>query len=236
MVTKAEVLQSLLSLYKAPRYLEIGVAKGRTFHTVRAAKKVAVDPAFRFDQRQAKRAHPEAKYCEITSDVYFGEVVRPEDIFEVIYLDGLHTYEQTLRDFCNAIHHLSGRGVIVVDDVVPSGPSAAIPDLARFRALYRENPATSDAWMGDVYRLVYFIETFFQQYSYRTVSDNLGQLVVWKERRTKVPLRTVEWTAQARYEELPLNTESFHYACFAEILVEISGYVKRPARGKLPWL
>jgi hypothetical protein len=50
------------------------------------------------------------------------------------------------------------------------------------------------SWMGDVYRLVFFIQSFFQQYRYATIQDNHGQLVVWRDRRAAddVKLRGLE--------------------------------------------
>ena len=40
--------------------------------------------------------------------------------------------------------------------------------------------------MGDVFRLVYFIDTFCQQLSFRVIENNHGQAVVWRQRRPEV--------------------------------------------------
>ena len=74
-VPKADVIQGLLSLYRNARYLEVGVAQGRTFHMVTAARKVAVDPKFRFNVAEAESSRPEASYHEVPSDSYFGGIV-----------------------------------------------------------------------------------------------------------------------------------------------------------------
>ena len=46
-----------------------------TFHNVRAAEKVAVDPRFVFDLEAARAENREARYHEVTSDHYFGQIV-----------------------------------------------------------------------------------------------------------------------------------------------------------------
>lgn len=45
----SDVVQSILALFEAPRYLEIGVQMGETFFPVTAPAKVAADPQFVFD-------------------------------------------------------------------------------------------------------------------------------------------------------------------------------------------
>ena len=225
MTPKADVIAGLLSLYRDPRYLEVGVAGGRTFNGVTAARKVAVDPKFKFEVGEVKSNQPTASYHQVPSDEYFGFLVESGERFDVIYLDGLHTFEQTLRDFCNAIRYLAPNGVIVVDDVMPSSYFASLRDLAQFRAVRKGRKDISDAWMGDVYRLVFFIETFLQQFTYRTISDNLGQLVVWPERRRTVRERTVEATARAPYESVLLEREAFRFAPFATILDEVRAWL-----------
>ena len=72
-LARAEVLEGLLALYEDPAYLEVGVSKGVTFHAIRARRKVAVDPRFRFKLAEARRENPEAEFHEVPSDEYFGQ-------------------------------------------------------------------------------------------------------------------------------------------------------------------
>ncbi|HEY7522030.1 MAG TPA: class I SAM-dependent methyltransferase [Candidatus Limnocylindrales bacterium] len=220
-LSRRKVVQRLLSLYEAPRYLEIGVSEGATFNNVQAGRKVAVDPAFAFDVQAARASQPNAEFHEVTSDAYFGTIMGEDDEFDVIFLDGLHVFEQTLRDFTNAIDRLSPTGVILIDDVVPESHFAAIGDVEVFRTMRRLGRATTASWMGDVYRLVFFIQTFFQQYTYRTIEDNHGQLVAWRERRATVPERRVEAVARTSYDDVVLQPADFNRRPFDEIVREL---------------
>src|ERR1700719_3505703 len=47
-ISRCEVIQSLLNQYVLPKSLEVGVNKGETFHALLAETKVAVDPKFQF--------------------------------------------------------------------------------------------------------------------------------------------------------------------------------------------
>ena len=180
----------------------------------------AVDPKFRFDKREWALKMQNATFCEVTSDAFFQTC---PDTFDVIYLDGLHTLEQTLRDFANAIEFLNKDGVILIDDVIPTSYHAAMPDLkasVRLRKI-REDP--SGAWMGDVYRLVFFIETFFQQYTYATLRENHGQSIVWRKVRPKanIPSRSVAEIASLPYEQVYLNVAAYRIKEFRQIIAEI---------------
>jgi hypothetical protein len=217
-VPRHRVVNRLLAMYDDPRYLEIGVCSGRTFDRAKAATRVAVDPSFEFDWEAPERQVPGVEYHPITSDAYFGTVVDPDRQFDVIFLDGLHTVEQTLRDLTNALHHLQPRGVIVIDDVRPPTHLAAIPDRRLFFRIRRELGTTATAWMGDVYRLVLAIETFFQHLSYATISDNHGQAVVWRQRRASVPERGLAAVGSWSFEDLLLHQDALNLAEFRQIL------------------
>ena len=227
MLRRAAVVNALLSLYSNPGYLEIGVARGLTFDAVRAGRKVAVDPRFKFDPAAARAANPAAAYHQVTSDEYFGSIAQPDETFEVIYLDGLHTLEQTLRDLLNALAHLVPGGVILIDDVIPSSYPASLRSRDEWIALTAA-VGLKRPWMGDVYRLVFFIETFFQQLTFRTVSENHGQLVVWRECRNAVPDRRVAEIARLPYAQVILNREVFRLAPLAEILELCREQLRRP--------
>lgn len=231
-IGRAQVMRRLLAHYDSPRYLEIGVCEGRTFDRVDAAVKVAVDPEFRFDHTAPERQVPGTGYHQVTSDEYFGTVVEPDAEFDVIYLDGLHTVEQTLRDLLNALPHLQPRGVLVIDDVRPPTELAAIPDRQEFfdvRSAQGRDDET--AWMGDVFRLVYFIETFCQQLSFRVIANNHGQAVVWRHRRAQVPERGLADVGAMTFDDLVREQDALRLAPFGEIIREVRADLglRRPA-------
>jgi hypothetical protein len=220
--SRQRVVNRFLSLYDEPRYLEIGVFSGRTFDAAKAAFKVAVDPMFRFDHTDPTRDVPGIDYHQVTSDEYFGSIIDPGQQFDVIYLDGLHTFEQTLRDLINALHHLQPRGVIVIDDVRPPTYLASVRDRERYFQLREALGLSEREWMGDVYRVVMFIETFHQALTYRTVANNHGQAVVWRSRRATVPDRLVSDVAAWSFEDLKLDESVLRLAPLRAIVGEVS--------------
>ncbi|GAB2876284.1 class I SAM-dependent methyltransferase [Nocardioides pacificus] len=226
-IHRAMVVRRLLSLYEEPRYLEVGVNKGHTFDRQSAARKVAVDPVFLFDHEAAEKADPTAEYHQVTSDEYFASIVAPDELFDVIYLDGLHTFEQTLRDLTNALHHLQPKGLIVIDDVRPPTYLASIPDRQNFFTVRSWLGSTDQAWMGDVYKLVWFIDTFYPHLSFRTIDNNHGQLVVWRERRAEVTERSVEEIAQLSFETFALEQDVLRATHFRKIMDEVRAWRER---------
>lgn len=214
---RSNVLKRLTNLYEKPRYLEVGVARGTTFDRVPAARKVAVDPQFRFDHEAMAREHPEATYHPVPSDEYFNRIIDADDEFDVIYLDGLHVYDQTLRDLLNALEHLQPRGVIVIDDTRPPTYLASLPDRQQFFEVKRATGATGKAWMGDVYKAVYFIEAICPYLSYATIANNHGQTVVWRSRRDETPGYGLKDIGEITFERFRQSQDVLRLQRFGEI-------------------
>lgn len=213
---RSDVIAGFLALHEDCRYLEIGVDTGQTFHALNAERKVAVDPHFKFSPNPDLQGH---EYYEVPSDDYFGKIARESDVFDVIYVDGLHTVEQTLRDLLNAVDHLSQDGVIIVDDVIPSSFSASLPALQDVEFVRTVMPTETDmSYMGDVYRLVFFVETFMQGWNYATIAENHGQLVMWRSTRESVRERTVEGVGRMDLVTMFREYESFRRMPLAEIV------------------
>jgi hypothetical protein len=216
---RSDVVQRFLDLFEAPSYLEIGVSQAVTFHAISAAHKVAVDPRFRFDP---ERREPSSDYHEQTSDDYFCNHIEREKRFDVIFIDGLHTFEQTLRDLINAVDHLKPGGIIVVDDVLPTSYHSSLP--AKDVKLVREAVGATDrAWVGDVYRLVFFVQSFFQLFDYATIVESHGLLVMWrgKRDRTKFDVRSVEAVARMDFRDSVLQRNAYNLKPFAEIMDQV---------------
>ncbi|MCJ9427914.1 class I SAM-dependent methyltransferase [Kordiimonas marina] len=206
LVERHEVVQAFLDFFEAPNYLEIGVFKGLTFREISAARKVAVDPVFEFDYEAAAAEHANEIYHQVPSDEYFGSIRKPGDIFDVVYIDGLHTAEQTTRDLVNALLCTHERSIIIVDDVRPSSYAASLKSIPRWKKVRKASePHSSGGWMGDVYRVVQFVETFVQGLSYSIVENNHGQLVAWRKPRKAVADQTLVNVGRAPYEAIFLN-------------------------------
>jgi predicted O-methyltransferase YrrM len=172
-------VNALANLNQAKSYLEIGVNKGKTFSHVKIAKKVAVDPVFLCD---TKVDNPNIHFHEVTSDYFFANIAKSYEPFDVIYLDGLHTFEQTFRDFCASLSFAHRNTIWLIDDTVPTGLAASMKDLDRSRKIRSLTGDTSKNWMGDVFKVVFAIHDFFPQMSYATFSGH-GQTAVWFEPR-----------------------------------------------------
>ncbi|HEY2636606.1 MAG TPA: class I SAM-dependent methyltransferase [Solirubrobacteraceae bacterium] len=214
------LVQACLDMFEAPRYLEIGLFRGVTFRAIEAAEKVGVDPDLQYLEFAPADAGPNATIHEVTSDDYFGQVADPGERFDVVFLDGLHSFEQTMRDLHNALAFTGPRGIIVVDDVYPSSFAAALPVYEQFRRVRNTLHIESGAWMGDVYRLLFFLETFHQELTYRTVAEDYGQMVVWRQRRPAVEERSVEAVARMTYDDAVLGRHHFAPRPWREIVAE----------------
>jgi hypothetical protein len=225
---RRQVNQRLLDLFQSPSYLEVGVWQGDTFHAVNAARKVAVDPDFQFDvaAAQADPANDHTIYHATTSDDYFTRSAGRDDRFDLIFLDGLHTLEQTLRDLLHAIDRLNDGGVIVIDDVLPSSYGASLSDLAdagKYRRM--ADPQGSRAWMGDVFRLVFFVRDYLASYSYATITDNHGQMILWRQTREHdVPTLTVEQISRLEYKDVVFRPRAYNFMPFDEVEARIAAW------------
>jgi hypothetical protein len=66
--------------------------------------------------------------------------------------------------------------------------------------------------MGDVFRVVFFLKAFLQQYSYATVLESHGQTVVWRQARpaNEVGGRLITEVANLDYRHTILDRTSFY--------------------------
>ena len=107
------------------KYLEIGCFSNELFNSVASLYKVGVDPASGGTHR-------------MTSDEFFSS---NKETFDVVFIDGLHEYEQVHRDAINALNSIKVGGYIVFHDFLPSS--------------WKEHhvPRISFAWTGDCWKL-----------------------------------------------------------------------------------
>jgi hypothetical protein len=107
-------------------YLEIGCDKNQIFSQITLSKKIGVDPYSGGNVRK-------------TSDDFFKENAEK---FDLIFIDGLHVYEQVKKDIINSINFLNKEGVILVHD--------CLPDTIGKQAV----PRYKMQWNGDVWKAI----------------------------------------------------------------------------------
>ena len=98
------IVNRLLAATGGDDYLEIGCAGNDLFDAVAATRKVGVDPQRGGTHRQ-------------TSDAFFETWTGGP--FDVVFIDGLHIYDQVRRDLDGALRRLRPGGWIAMHDMLP---------------------------------------------------------------------------------------------------------------------
>lgn len=121
---RSDLINALIEKNGYKKYLEIGCRDDACFRVIKAGYKVGVDPA-------------SGGTLRMTSDEYFAT---HNETFDIIFIDGLHLYEQVRKDIINSAAVLNEGGTIIMHDCLPT------ECLAQF-----EFPII-DAWNGDVWK------------------------------------------------------------------------------------
>jgi hypothetical protein len=162
-------------------YLEIGCAEDLVFSRIPVATKMGVDPLRGGTHR-------------MTSDQFFAE---NRLFFDLVFVDGLHTHEQSLRDVMNGLWSLTGvDSVIVMHDCNPSTKEMQLV------------PAVQTEWTGDVWRTLVKLRGM-PNVDVATGDFDYGCGVVLprrNRRRLATPPTTYEELVERRHEALNLKS------------------------------
>lgn len=109
-----DIINALIAKNNYKTYSEIGTQHGNCFVNIKAEYKECVDPQKVF----SGLTH------EMTSDAYFAQNTKK---FDIIFVDGLHTEDQTRTDILNALKALNPGGTIVAHDCLPDSREATQP-------------------------------------------------------------------------------------------------------------
>lgn len=129
-MTRIEIINAFIKKNGYKTYLEIGVntpaQPGYSHTSIEIETKHGVDPAVDTTFR-------------MTSDEFFAQNTNNYDI---IFVDGLHIFDQAHRDIVNGLKFLNPGGTIVVHDCLPRREVTQRPIRA------------SSVWHGDVWKAI----------------------------------------------------------------------------------
>jgi hypothetical protein len=218
-------LEALARTNNARAYLEIGVDEGRTFLNANCFDlRHGVDPNFRLDT--AAHASDSTVFFQTTSDAFFSHHADPKQKYDIVFLDGLHTFEQTFRDFCSSQAHSHEGTVWLIDDVQPVDIFSAHRDQQEAYRYRERHGLRGKQWQGDVFKVMFAIHDFFPNLSYRTIVGrwNPQAVIVRRQRDEFAPaFADLEQITRMTYYDYVDNRRLMNRATFDEVIDWLGG-------------
>lgn len=130
-------------------YLEIGVESGQSLRFAQSPTlAVGVDPEFEIVSTQ----NSWVKLFKMTSDDFFltqnMQQVFGVGTISMAFIDGLHTFDQALKDFINIELRSNAQTVVLLHDIFPVVPLSA------------QRERTTKFWVGDTWKITWILRKY----------------------------------------------------------------------------
>ena len=158
--SKTEIMQKIINKKDFKSYLEIGCFEDENFSAIKIKNKIGVDP-------ESGGTH------RMTSDKYFQT---NNDKFDIILIDGLHTYDQVRKDIFNSIDRLNPNGMIIMHDCLPAKIwNQVVPRIYHY-------------WNGDVWKAIVEMRTLKNYDTYTCFADHGLGVIFKRENKNKLDI------------------------------------------------
>lgn len=168
-MTRTEIINALVAKHGYEDYLEIGVntpsQPGYNWVGVNAPSKTGVDP------------NVDTTF-KMTSDEFFEKM--SQHFYDIVFVDGLHIFEQAYRDIVNSLKWLSPNGTIVVHDCNPT------------TEITQRRERASDAWHGDVWKAIVKLRMENIDLTIHTVDTDEGCAIIRSGSQILLPVSSDE--------------------------------------------
>jgi len=197
-MTRIEVLNAIIKKKNVKNYLEIGVNRGKCLFKIKGPeRRFAVDPFFNFNLWKKVKAcvlntdNFKNTYFEVTSDAFFANntTLLEKHTLDLAFIDGLHTYKQSLRDTINTLEFLDQGGIIVLHDCNPLDALAAYPanSIDDARKDLANHKDWKNIWNGDVWKTIVDIRKNHPELSAFVLNTDHGLGFVYKRKQENLP-------------------------------------------------
>jgi len=151
---RTEIINLLINKNNYESYLEIGIGDGGNFTQINCKTKISVDP-----HPECYKLNPTFK---MTSDEFF-KINKQK--FDIIFVDGLHTFEQTYIDIKNALSCLNENGIVLAHDTLP--PS-------EYHQREPDQYKIGEAWNGTCWKAIAKLRIEEENLTINTVDTDWG--------------------------------------------------------------
>jgi len=163
--SRIEIIQNIINKQNYQNYLEIGCDKNENFSKIKIKNKIGVDPL-------------QGGTIRKTSDEFFNSNTEK---FDIIFLDGLHTYEQTIKDINNSLKFIKSSGVIVIHDCLPK------------KIWNQIVPRIYGHWNGDVWKAIVHSRTYQNADTYTCIADHGLGLIFKRKNKNLLEIKIKEF-------------------------------------------
>jgi len=178
--SRDQIIQETIDRKEYKSYLEIGCDQNQVFSKIKIEKKIGVDPVSGGTIRD-------------TSDNFF----KKNDIkFDIIFIDGLHEYDQVKKDINNSLFFLNNNGVIFLHDCMPRG------------FIYQAVPRASGAWNGDVWKNIVETRTQIEIDTYVIYADQGIGMILKRSNRNLLKLEVNNFK-KLKYKDFYYNYKEY---------------------------
>jgi tetratricopeptide (TPR) repeat protein len=194
------VLEAAHRALEPRSYLEIGVASGASLSLVRPPTiAIGVDPS----PTIRRRLRVQATVYQMESDAFFRDTSLGSQLagrpFGLAFIDGLHTFEQALRDFVNVEACAAPGSVVLIHDCLPLDErTASLPRRTSF-------------WSGDTWKLVPYLLDERPDLCVRLIPCAPTGLLVVSGLKPKPGRASPADARIERYSRVPLSELRQHY-------------------------
>ena len=205
---------------KKVNYFEIGVQTGFCFFKIKADRKIAIDPHFIIKITKRVKAYSSNlsnfnnSFFELTSDDFFEQeasYIKKLGGIDVIFIDGLHLYEQVFKDIENSLKYLNPGGVILVHDCNPISEPAAVRAYTSEQAavLMGWHPQWINKWNGDVWKAIVKLRSERKDLNITVINSDHGVGII----RPGIPEKAFSFEEgdmeKLTYADLEKNRETY---------------------------
>ncbi|MFX1311006.1 MAG: class I SAM-dependent methyltransferase [Promethearchaeota archaeon] len=190
------IIQKIINQKKANNYLEIGINWGINFLNIICPRKMGVDPRMRITPR--KKIYSYFKnfsnlfncFYHYTSDQFFekNEQLLRKIGLDVVFIDGLHTYHQSLQDVLNSLKFLNKHGIIILHDVNPPNKKS-----------------TQIRWLGDTWKTILHMRSLKKDLKIFVLDIETGLGIITRGKSNKILELNFSQIEELSYNELEKN-------------------------------
>ena len=130
-----DIINNAIKIKKYKNYLEIGCFENENFDKINIESKTGVDPVSGGTVRD-------------TSDNFF---LKNQIFYDIIFIDGLHIYNQVRKDIANSLKFLKPNGIIILHDCLP------------LKIRDQMVPRSHEHWNGDTWKALVRIWVLFER-------------------------------------------------------------------------